>query len=882
MNCFMKLSGYSLLLLCLVACNQGVTEVEEEDEADGLQYAMEQEFRMTRDPHLNVVPRERLVAARTYMESLINSGTASRTEALTWQERGPNNIGGRTRAMIIDKRDASGNTVFAGSVSGGMFKTTNFTAATPVWTAVNDMLPNLAITAMVQDNANMNIMYAGTGEGWFNIDAVVGNGIYKSTDGGTTWNVLPSTIAVLPGPPVEIRTFEYVQDLAIDNNGALYASLRNLRSTSRGVQRSTDGGATWTQVLGAPLINPTTGLAFATGRAADLEVASNGDVYASLGLVGAAVTNRSIVMKSSFASFGANTGALGNWTDITPITPTVTQRTEIIIAPSDPQRVYLLMQDSATDEVKNIFRSTNAGSSWTTLGTATALNGGAAQTWYNLIGAVDPNNPDIVVVGGLHLAKTTNGGDSWTTISSNAVVHVDQHFLQFIGSTRLIVGNDGGIYQTENFTATSPFWVIRNNGFNVTQFYGVDFHPTNANYFIAGAQDNGTQRFSAPGMNTTLPVVGGDGGFCHVDQNEPNIQVGANFGSRYNISNDGFGSFSAKDFNPNPNILGQFINPTDYDDAANLFYAGGNVATYTFINNLVPASGATLNTRSIPIMGGRALTAVKVDPFAANTIWVGATAETVNSLPMILKISNATDASPTVISTATLGTDQNAYVSSIDVDPANPNHIIATISNFGTANVYESVNGGTSFTNVEGNLPDMPVRWALFAPANAQLNGATGGNGGVLLGTELGVWTTSLLAGAATQWMPNNDGLANVRTDMLKLRTSDNTVVAATHGRGLYTTILPTVVTGLPNVPITKDFIKYIFTDNDQLNIVTGTLQTKNISIQLFNMQGQELYKSKNNYQNTSINLSSYQDGVYILRVIGDKKENFVQQFVKR
>ena len=151
-------------------------------------------------------------------------------------------------------------------------------------------------------------MYAATGEGWFNIDAVRGNGIFKSTDGGNSWSLLPSTV-----------NYEYVQDLVIDSNGNVYASLRNLVSTERGVMRSTNGGTSWTQVLGAPLPG------FTTGRASDLEAATNGDIYAALGIFG-----RSVVMKSSFAIHGLNTGGLGTWTNITPVTPTATQRTEIL------------------------------------------------------------------------------------------------------------------------------------------------------------------------------------------------------------------------------------------------------------------------------------------------------------------------------------------------------------------------------------------------------------------------------------------------------------------------------------------------------------------------------------------------------------------------
>src|SRR4030095_2230224 len=171
---------------------------------DGMQKAMRQEFFMTRDPALNIVPKERLLTAMRFMT---NARTTQITD-LTWTERGPNNIGGRSRAILIDKRDPSGNTVFAASVSGGIFKTINFTSPSALWTVVNDQLSNLTVSVLTQDKHNVNTMYAGTGEGWFNVAAVKGGGIFKSTDGGTTWAQLPST-----------TNFEYIQDIITDNNG---------------------------------------------------------------------------------------------------------------------------------------------------------------------------------------------------------------------------------------------------------------------------------------------------------------------------------------------------------------------------------------------------------------------------------------------------------------------------------------------------------------------------------------------------------------------------------------------------------------------------------------------------------------------------------------
>jgi hypothetical protein len=786
--------------------------------------------------------------------------------ALTWQERGPNNVGGRTRAIMIDKRDATGNTVFAGSVSGGLFKTTNFTSASASWAPVNDFLPNLAVTALLQDRSNGNIMYAGTGEGWFNIDAVRGGGIYKSTDGGVTWNVLSSTVIKTPAD----STYEYVQDLAQDSSGNIYASLRNLTGFARGVRRSTNGGASWVQVLAAPLPG------FATGRATDLEVASNGDVYAALGIFG-----RSMLWKSSFATHGANTGALGNWVEVTPVRTTVTQRIELAIAPSNPQKLYLLMQDSANDtQVGAIYRSANGGTTWDSLGAPGELNNGTnSQTWYNLIAAVSPSDENTLVVGGLNLAKSTNGGNSWTGISTSSTVHVDQHVLIYNGDSKLIVGNDGGIYYSENISAASPSFTVKNNGFNCTQYYGVDMHPSDANYFLAGAQDNGTQKFTTAGINTTSNASGGDGGWPHIDQTDGQLQITANTGNRYNVSINGGASFTFA--STVFNTRGQFINPTDFDDQTDILYCGDDEGKYFFIRNWTTTPVGTQVT--VAGFGSREVTFVKVDPAGGNNVWVGLSPTNSTTLPMVVKLSNANTTTPGFASFGTVGNVNGAALSSLDIDPANANHIIATLSNFGVTSVWESTDGGTTFNSIEGNLPDMPVWWCMFAPAGAQLNGATGGNGGIILGTELGVWTASVINGTSTQWIPNNGGLANVRVYMLRYRNSDKMLVAATHGRGLFTTTLTVVtVTGVPNVPNTKDFIRYVSTENKQLQVVVGNLTAQSITLQLYDMKGRLVLQRRQAYQNVRLDLSGYSAGSYILKIRGNKNERFTKQIINQ
>ena len=156
---------------------------------------------------------------------------------------------------------------------------------------------------------------------------------------------------------------------------------------------------------------------------------------------------------------------------------------------------------------------------------------------------------------------------------------------------------------------------------------------------------------------------------------------------------------------------------------------------------------------------------------------------------MILRVTNANTTAPNVTIATTIPAGANSYLSSIDIDPANASHLVVTFSNYGVNSIWESADGGNSWISIEGNFPDVPVRWAIFAGPNAQLNGAGGGNGGILIGTELGVWTTSLVSGSGTVWIPNRSGMPNVRVDQLKYR-NDGLVAAATHGRGLFTTTL--------------------------------------------------------------------------------------------
>jgi hypothetical protein len=777
-------------LFIFAQCKNAASYYEgEENEQDDAQKAMRHEFLMTQDPSLNRVPTERIIAAKAQMEEMQRMSSTLRGDdvnniaALTWQERGPNNIGGRTRAILVDKNDAAGNTVFAGSVGGGLWKTTNFKNATPTWTSINDFFSNLAITCIAQSTTNNNIMYFGTGEGWGNIDAIDGLGIWKSTDGGSSWSQLSSTTSI-----------SYVQDLEFDNNGYIYATTRSGVAGMRGVLRSTDGGSSWTQVLTDPTATTT--------RGADLERGPNGDMYATLGIFSTGHIFRS-------PANGSSTGISGSWTEITPagITTNSYQRTELAVCPNNASRIYAVAQNASTSGIGALYRSDDNGTNWTTLtapswcdqGATTNTDFSRQQAWYDLILAVDPTNSSNVIAGGVVLVKTANAGTSWTqasrwtsgaTCTTAPVIHADIHEVKYLSATELIVSNDGGIYYS---TDGGSSYATKNNSYNVTQYYSVAVHPTSgSNYMLAGAQDNGTHKFSTSAINSVTSATGGDGGFCFISQSNANYQITSFTASAYNRSTNGGTSWSTVV----NSTSGRFINPADLGPNDILYFgnsdgAYGNYDVVAGGTNIITISGITLTSLQA--------SAIKADPNTNNIIYIGfSTSESASSniIPKLVKVTNANGSSggppasrPTATEITLPSMVAGTYISSIDIETGNSNHMLLTISNYGVTSVYESTDAGVNWTAIEGNLPDMPVRWGVFVPASFNLNG--NGVGGIMLATELGVWTTTTTNGALTNWVSNNSGLANVRTDMIKSRSSDKLIAVATHGRGLFTTIAP-------------------------------------------------------------------------------------------
>jgi len=825
-----------ILAICFWALNgskesaKGESEKEPEMEEEALA-RIKQEVLMTKDPKLGYVPVERLEAAKTQWKTRNATGGRSTLSAggtgtvlgsgLSWTERGPNNIAGRCRAILVDQSDATGNTVLAGSVSGGLWRTINFLNASPSWTQIGSVSTNLAITSLAQDPNSPSTLYAGTGEGYYNFDAVRGLGIYKSTDGGLTWSLLASTTT---GGSNQYD-FNYVQKLAVYSNGDVYASgISATYCNTGGILRSQDGGNSWTRVIGT----------FSAGNCSnaidfhgyDIEFSLNGDIYATV-INDSALYNASPgnpIGKIYKSPAGATAGNPGSWTEVTP-TPISTnwQRIQVACSQTNNNRLYAVLQ-GPSNSIGGIERSDDGGITWTNISSSTTwCDGGSShgtdfsrgQAWYDLAIAVNPANDAQIFVGGVDIMTSTNSGASWTQLTQWAsgctslpYVHSDIHTIGFLpgSSSSFIVGCDGGVFYTANSGAS---FASKDLGLNITQYYATALHPsTGSNYMLAGAQDNGSHIFKNSGINTVTTATGGDGGFCFIDQHNPNYQITSFPYAYYTRSTDGGTTFSYWD----TTTAGHFINPGDYDNSLQYLYCGGADRKLRRIGPITSGSPVATNITISPAL--LQVSAVKVDPNTTDSVWVAfSTADDAssNQVPILYVIGGASTGTRTVTKLSNLSLVAGSYISSIDVENGNDNHLLLTVSNYGVASVWESTDKGTSWTSLDNNgvnLPDVPVRWGLIVPAGSNV-GTGGPNGGILLATEMGVFSTNASNGTSTAWTQNSSTLGNVRTDMLRFRAADNYLVAATHGRGLFSTNLLTA-------PLAVHFVS--FTGNTQNN----------------------------------------------------------------
>lgn len=407
---------------------------------------------------------------------------------LPWEEHGPGNVAGRTRALVRDVRDATNRSWWLGTAGGGIWRTTTGGAA---WTNVSGSLPNLAVSALAQAPSDPRVLYAGTGEGFGNADAIAGAGVFVSTDGGTTWSARPASYAA---------GMRSVNRLAVSPYDARVV----LAATTTGLFRSADGGASWTRTN-------------VTGSTKDLRATPDFSVLVAT--VDGSCTAPATPPRLYRSTDGGVTWASVAYPGLTGM------RSELAVAPSRPQRMYATVD--ACSGASGLHVSDDAGATWTAAANATSSDWMGAQGWYDNSIAVHPFNPDLIFVGGVDLWTGVVTGVApsvaytkrtrWNAPETAAdYVHADNHaIVPFVTNAAtqaftLWTATDGGVFQSVN---GGVGWSALNAGLNTTQFYGADRQPGAIDRFVAGAQDNGTWLSPAgPGRASAWTErQGGDG-----------------------------------------------------------------------------------------------------------------------------------------------------------------------------------------------------------------------------------------------------------------------------------------------------------------------------------------------------------------------------------
>jgi photosystem II stability/assembly factor-like uncharacterized protein len=651
----------------------------------------------------------------------------------TWTAIGPSQISsnpttsGRTNTIAVDPTNT--NIIYIGAATGGVWKTTN---GGTTWTPLTDTQCSLAMGSIAIDPSNTLVVYAGTGEQNFSGDSYYGCGVLKSTDGGTTWTQIGAAVFAPPN-----QAGARISKIAVNPTSTSML----LVASDFGLYRSTDGGSTFALAV--------------AGTATDVAIDPVSPSTAYAGLRGDGIYTST--------DFGVT------WTKLAGGLPTTNvDRINLAIAASSSATVYASVSNGSAASfgtLLGIWKTTNHGTNWTQL-TATGATCGT-QCWYDMYVAVDPTNANTVYFGGLSIWKSTDGGSTFSNIGS--AIHTDQHALTFQpgNATTIYAGNDGGVFMSTNGGST---WTSLNTNLAITQFYpGLSIPPNSISTATGGTQDNSTLLYSGPSTIWAplafVGVGGCDGGFTAIDFATPTT----GYAECQWVSNSGPPPYSGPRLSTNIgvnayNLVTNGINLADPGQfIAPLVMSPSNSHTLYFGTNKIYK---TTNQGTNWIASGTTLfgnvTFMAEAPSNANVVYAG------SSFGVVYKSTDG-NATYTAINTGL----PNRVPTYLVVHPTDANTAFVTFSGFGTGHVFKTTNGGTSWSDISGNLPDIPTNTILIDPSAPTLE--------IMVGTDLGVYQSH--DGGMT-WSPFNNGLPNV--PVLDLKLNAGVVFAATHGRSVW------------------------------------------------------------------------------------------------
>jgi MYXO-CTERM domain-containing protein len=708
---------------------------------------------------------------------------------------------GRMTAFVLDPTNPT--TMYAGFALGGVWKSTDGGGN---WTALTDVQPSLAIGALVVDATNPMIVYAGTGEGNYSGDSFYGQGILKSTNGGTSWSVVGGD------------TFKglSVARMFSDPNGALYVgTVQGVSGTQsgcmqnqgdvqrRGLYKSTDGGANWTQLVKGQSVT-------------DFDIDTT-----SMPRTGFLTEYKVGAFRFDEATTPPTLTPIAGLPSATSNGPIF--RIELARSKSNPMVMYAgvgiddSMSPSEETGHAEVYRSMDGGSTWSQI--ANAPDYCADQCMYDNVVEIDPTNPAIAYFGGstCSVYKLTNGtaAANWSVVSLPAgnqctgnnwlrgFVHSDAHAIAFLPSdaNTVFVASDGGLAKTTNGGGA---WTHLNTGVSTLQFYDICVDPNDDTLAIGGLQDNGfAQRPSTGTFWRNFQT--GDGTTCVMNLGDPTAA------NRFMLSTSQFYAVGYRtsltaplqqSFVAGPNCMGAapcgeptgFVAPLVNDPSApRTVYAGTNKIYRSTTGGATQASwraisGDLTSGQMIPCTTGRTradvITAIAVAPSSSQRIYVGAYTG---------RISTSGDGG-TTWNNVTKAPLPGRFVSSIAVDPTKPEVVYVSFSGFSMVtpnspgHIYRSTDAGATWSRFDMGLDplDLPVTSVRTHDKSSDI---------VYAGHDLGVVATG--DGGKT-WETVGTGFPNVAVSTLRYYAKGTKLYAATHGRSAWSIQFTPGVTAVP------------------------------------------------------------------------------------
>ncbi len=771
------------------------SEASEGSKEDPLARARFQWF-LLHDPATKEVPRDIGYAQLMFAKKLAKRSPAEGGALTTdWLARGPYNVGGRTRALAIDATNE--NVILAGGVSGGMWKSTDGGRS---WrkTTAPDQLHSVSCIAQHRAPGKANVWYYGTGESYpkggtaahptFSDAFYRGDGIYKSTDGGESWSLLPATVS---GTPEAEDAFDYVFGLETFGEDGVLAA------TSNGLFRSTDGGATWERVLHF-------GEAY---RSTEIAATPSGAFYAAIGGIG---PENGVYFSPDGAS----------WERISPPAwPDTCQRTAIGIAPSNDNIAYFFCYLSG---LKTQLWKYERDGGWTNL-TANLPWRGEMITYggHMLIIKVKPDDENVLFLGTVGLYRSKDGGHSFEVIGAYSDFHVDQHAIAFLPSNPrvMFVGNDGGVFKTEDNLAeptldprsgeTHIAWQSLNNGYITTQFYSVAVdHQTHGDETIlGGTQDNAFLFTRSSNPKEPWEVIFGgamDGGFTAIAD-----------GGEYFYATQA-GSFAVWRFDfPNGQLRWTNVTPSELSGGTlwmppflldphdqKVMYLPWRDQLWrnsdlTAIPYVFPPEPTMVNWERLEKVSGGQITALGMSQALPRRLYYATFSWSPGA--RLFRLDDPHEGQPEPVEITGSNFPYFPYCPSIGciaVDPRDADKLLVVFPNYQVISIYASEDAGTSWTPVAGTLEENPdgsgsgpsVRWISILYVEDQPV--------YFAGTSVGLFSTVKLDGMNTVWVQEGaQTIGNVVVDMIDVRQADGFVAVGTHGNGVYTTY----VTELPS-----------------------------------------------------------------------------------